>query len=283
MAERLVAECAISARAARCLTHGLREGRRSSPVNALPQCGSAMRTRAPRGRRIQGGRGSGRRLACCVGGIGMHRTIAVALCALLLSLPPRAYAQEASIGASPDGPRWYGWQTLSVDGIALGVTLTGWATVSASTPGSSPLGSVVLGVGLTGYALGPPLVHLAHGRWVTALVDAGIRLTAPIIAGAIGSVIDLASNPNQCQDASGPCGPFVGAGVGAVVGYAGAVAFDAVFLAREPGPSATQPSTMQPSTTPEDIFARTPARGFTLSPTLGAAPRGVSGGVVGSF
>jgi hypothetical protein len=212
----------------------------------------------------------------------MRRTpLAVTVCTVVLSLAPGSYAQEVSTGASPDGPRWYGWQTRTVDGIALGTMLSYFPTAGDT---GSTAASALFGVGLTGYAIGPPLVHLAHGRWAIGLADLGIRVSAPIVAGLIGSFIDLASNPNECQDASGPCGPFVGFGVGALVGYASAVAFDAVFLSRELGPTTLPPSAPPASTLPpQDTFVRTPARGFTLSPTLAAGPHGLNLGVVGGF
>jgi len=62
---------------------------------------------------------------------------------------------------------WYGWQTLLVD---LGSVLT------------IPLG----GVGLAGYALGAPIVHLAHGQVGRGVGSLGLRLALPLVGGAVG-------------------------------------------------------------------------------------------------
>lgn len=60
------------------------------------------------------------------------------------------------------GPRWYGWQTLIVDGASL-LTL----------PFAPP-------IGVTGYFVGAPIVHLAHGRPLASLASVGARVVLPV-------------------------------------------------------------------------------------------------------
>ena len=58
---------------------------------------------------------------------------------------------------------WYGWQILITDGASV-VTMP-----------------ILIGFG--GYALGGPIVHMAHGEYLRALGSLGIRLGAPFIGG----------------------------------------------------------------------------------------------------
>lgn len=55
----------------------------------------------------------------------------------------------------PTEKRWYGWQTLMVDGISL-----------VTTP---------VGVGLPGLVFGAPIVHLAHRQYTAALASFAMR------------------------------------------------------------------------------------------------------------
>lgn len=163
------------------------------------------------------------------------RCAAAAPCA-----PPEPRTSEAR-------ERWYGWQTLLVDGMSL-----------VATPLAPPLG-------LGGYLLGAPIVHLANGHVGIAGLDLLLRVGLPA-GGAM-----LACLGDRCQGDLGGLAAAVGLGIGAL----GAIAIDGAVLARE-----------ETARTPKGDGAakRAPARAFSIAP--GAAPRregGVDFGVSGTF
>lgn len=67
---------------------------------------------------------------------------------------------------------WYGWQTLTTDGLAL----TGFAVAGAlsESPDSSIYNIIALG-SLSSYMLGAPIIHAAHGNWGAAAGSLGLR------------------------------------------------------------------------------------------------------------
>ncbi len=172
--------------------------------------------------------------------------------------PPPSAPPPPLVWPLPPKRRWYGWETLIVDGAGL-ATLA----VSARTD-SNAVSTVGLGI----YLFGPPIVHGVKGHVGTAFGDFGIRLTAPIVTGIVGYAIDNAT--------SSPCSPGAwlcfrglgGAALGGLIGYAAAVALDAAWLAREDVPARRDASS-------EPLFR--------WSPTVGVVHRGASVGVGGSF
>ena len=86
---------------------------------------------------------------------------------------------------------WYGYQTLAVDALAVGMMWVGLER-KAKTLGWAGVGT---------YMLGAPLVHLAHGGSRTPLKSFGLRLVPAVIV-----VVGLAS-----------CVVTMGAGCGLVV------------------------------------------------------------------
>jgi hypothetical protein len=122
---------------------------------------------------------------------------------------------------------WYGWQTLSVDAVAVGILLVGAAFVTSRPPtlemtsAPRPVAFAAASVGV--YAVGPPVVHFAHGRPWEGLASVGLRVVMPLAGFALG------------YWASGELGSWSGqrttdgALVGVVVG-AGAMAADAAAL-----------------------------------------------------
>jgi hypothetical protein len=116
----------------------------------------------------------------------------------------------------PARPRhWYGWQTLLVDAGSL-----------ALAP---------LGVGIVTYALGPPVVHAAHGRAGAMLGSLLLRVGLPIVLAVGGAELGSATSiPNPNANTIAP-GPVEGGLAGLVLGVVGAVAIDASVFAWEPG------------------------------------------------
>jgi hypothetical protein len=202
----------------------------------------------------------------------MHSLACAAILLLSLSSANAASADEDDAGqpapAAASTPassvretRWYGWQTMLVDIGSVGL---GVAAGRAAGTGTG------FAVALTGYAVGAPIVHLAHGEGGDAGVSVGLRLGLPLVAGLIGYGIGAASFQGCApgdwfcsRDWSAGIGAVLGAGVGAV----GAVILDWSLLGRERVPPGA-----------------TSSRGIHWSPLVAVTPKGEpSMGVAGSF
>jgi hypothetical protein len=129
-----------------------------------------------------------------------------------------ACALEAPTGETRS--EWYGWQTLIIDGVAV-----------ASLPLAYYSPPVIIG-SLTAYTLGPPIVHLAHGKVGTAFGSLGLRVGMPLVGAFVG----------QFFGHTGEWGN-TGAYVGGLVGAIGAQVIDATVLTFEdvPGLRTTLP------------------------------------------
>ncbi len=170
--------------------------------------------------------------------------------------------------AAPTGPApataereresyWYGWQTLTADGMSIATMIAGGAA------GSPTLGYI----GLGGYFVAAPVVHGVQGRVGVAFGSFGLRVGAP----ALGAVIGYA--------AAGPCrdqGQFLGclfhgwaeAAVGGLVGAGAAIALDAALLANGTRLAAPPRETGMPKVT---------SLAPSFDPRTGAAGMGVGG------
>lgn len=169
---------------------------------------------------------------------------------ILIDPPPDEAPAEVPIAAlttrapmpspaapSPPAPptlrsHWYGWQALTVDGAAVIIALTSGFTGAWGGVG-----------GLTTYAVGAPIVHMAHGHLGKGMADIGLRVGLPLLFGTIG----YASGNQSCHSDGFFClPPAVGdAVIGGLIGYAGAVIIDAAFLAREDVEVAAVPPTRE--------------------------------------
>jgi hypothetical protein len=158
-------------------------------------------------------------------------------------------ASRAGDGAATRS-RWYGWQTLIVDGSALAVAFV--------RPELTP----------AVYVFGGPIVHAAHGRWGTGLLSLGLRVGAPLVGGLAGAAVTGGAG---CVSSSSSSCISLGLVGGLLVGYATAVTVDAAVLAREPAAR-------------EDA-RRAPRRAAALSWAPSVAPRrdGAELGVSGAF
>lgn len=156
--------------------------------------------------------------------------------------------------------RWYGWQTLAVDGAALGVAVGGFAIHESEVP---------LVVGAGAYAIGAPIVHLAHREPWRAAGSLGLHLGLPILVGDVVARIDPTRCPGHGEDDDHDCSEQLGRmGVGVAAAMSVASAVDAVLLGYK-----TEP-----------VYERA----VTWSPTMGfERPREgrftASVGVVGTF
>jgi len=130
---------------------------------------------------------------------------------VLFSAPPAAFQPVTQT-------HWYGWQTLLVDGAALGVTVGGFWLRPAHQDWS-----VVSIAGIGAWAVGAPVVHWSHGRVGVGFASLGLRLALP----ALGLL--LLSTPcsgSECSE------QILAASLGLAIIPAPMV-LDAAWLARE--------------------------------------------------
>lgn len=146
----------------------------------------------------------------------------------------------------PPRRRWYGWQTLTVDGAALGLF------VLAAQNGREPVVSIAVGTGLATILLGAPAVHWAHGRVGVGFLSLGLRVALPALAGYL-----LSGGP--CLGGS-ECSLDVVLGLGLL---ATPIVIDAAVLAREPV------SLAEPATVHEPVVT---VAGLTLEPSIALLP-----------
>lgn len=114
-------------------------------------------------------------------------------------------------------PHWYGWQTLVADGA--GVTMALGLGIPALTAEQTGL----LFVAPVGVALGPPIVHWAHGQLGAGFLSLGMRAASA----GIPAVIAAAGQGSGEFDAAFP------AILTGVVLYVVTVIVDAAVLAYE--------------------------------------------------
>jgi hypothetical protein len=139
--------------------------------------------------------------------------------------------------------RWYGWQTLLVDG------LTGMATIAAldSRDRSDVAGAFVF-VGAGAFVVGTPIVHFAHGH-------AGKGLASLAIRGGCAGALGLGAGKEAPQLMAL-----------LLLGLVAAIPIDAAILARE-DVSAERAAGTGPAIESLHLASTLdpPARGFTLS------------------
>lgn len=116
--------------------------------------------------------------------------------------------------------KWYGWQTLLVDGAVVVTSVA----IGASTDAGSAAGTVYL----LGYALGGPIVHWANGQAGMGFASLGLRVGAPVVTGVLGGALGAASGDGYAV--------IGGAAIGIVAGSIGAIVVDAAVLARKTVP-----------------------------------------------
>jgi hypothetical protein len=136
-------------------------------------------------------------------------------------------AYEAELRAElAEPPLWYGWQTLSLDGLLL---IGGVATLqlSASRP---DLAETLFWVPVVGFAVGGPTFHLIHREPWRALGSLGLRIGLPVLGGAVGA--GLIANCSQTAGDHGNCGlgELI---VGVAAGVVAASLIDGLALAHE--------------------------------------------------
>ena len=124
-------------------------------------------------------------------------------------------------GSSTEGPRrtWYGWQTLTADGISTVLFITG-----ASLAGRRhETGESLAFASLAGYEFAPGIVHFVHKNPGRGFASFGIRLGMPLAGAFLGAAAASGCSGYECEAG--------GAGAGFLLGMGGAIAIDAAVLA----------------------------------------------------
>lgn len=167
--------------------------------------------------------------------------------------PPTAAAPPATPPAAPVAPvprttrtKWYGRETLIVDGVSAGVFALG-VGVAWSAQGEGMLLFPLAGI--VSYGIGAPIVHTTHGNVGRAAASLALRVALPTIGTELTS-------------------PRPDDSVGLVIGVASAVALDASVFAFE---------------TVEETPPARSVRAINLSPVASINPRGSFFGVGGAF
>ncbi len=164
---------------------------------------------------------------------------------------------------------WYGWQTLTMDGVAV---MSGGILAKA---GYDNAGWVWVGT----YAFGPPVVHALHGHVGIAFADLGIRVVLPTLTTLAGAAIGCSGGSNDDDGFGNLASCVTGVAVGFLVGYAGAIAVDAAVLARETVP--VDPNTDDAKEIRKQEAKR--ASTFSVMPDFGVGQNKATFGLHGQF
>lgn len=133
-------------------------------------------------------------------------------------------------GSSPESPRrtWYGWQTLTADGISTFLVIAAASLAESDNDTAETL----VWMSLASYEFAPGIVHFVHKNPGRGFASFGIRLGMPLAGAFVGAAAASGCNGYECE--------AVGAGVGFLLGMGGAIAIDAAVLAYE-YPESTRP------------------------------------------
>jgi hypothetical protein len=130
-------------------------------------------------------------------------------------------AEPDEEGSSAESSRrtWYGWQTLTADGISTLLFITG---ASLADRGDDT-GETLAWASLAGYGFAPGILHFVHENPGRGFASFGIRLGMPLAGAFVGAAAASGCNGYECEAG--------GAGAGFLLGMGGAIAIDAAVLA----------------------------------------------------
>jgi hypothetical protein len=179
----------------------------------------------------------------------------IALSLLLFAIPSNAHAEEPATSdaeATPAPRVWYGWQTLTADGISALVGGTGIVTSLKGVGAAEGL----MAVGFASFELNGPVIHLANGQWKRAAGSAGLRWGLPAAGLVLGFLVGEAAGSGSthpactgvnCNDWGAPelLAPVAGALIGSGIGMISASIVDASWLAYKPAPIRARRSGMK--------------------------------------
>jgi hypothetical protein len=110
--------------------------------------------------------------------------------------------------------RWYGWQTLVMDAVSIGLILAAL---------DDDVGNGAAIAGLVGYGFGAPIVHVAHGQPGKAFASLGLRVGAPFVGARFCGGIANCTGEGGLRDVI----------FGLLSGAAAAITIDAAVIANE--------------------------------------------------
>jgi hypothetical protein len=153
------------------------------------------------------------------------------------------FAPLASVADTPTAEtpktRWYGWQTLAVDAVAMTAFAYGIERRAGDVFSSDRGGEAFAYGGFGAYLLGGPAVHMLHDRPGPALGSFGLRVAAPLVGMYAGAA--MAGCGHGSADSDGNACGLQESGIGILVGAGTAIALDAILLAREETSSSDRP------------------------------------------
>ncbi len=178
---------------------------------------------------------------CSADGARWGFVVGVATAALL---DAALFARARPVDEAQDTHRWYGWQTLLIDGAALATSIG----IAAGQPdlNRSKTGAMLFVIPYTAGFLISPWVHAFHGRIGLAFASLGLRAIAP----PLGAIAGIAGN--CAASGSEPSCIHVGATYGIFFGTLLVAAIDIGLLSYERAPAreSSARATIAPFITP---------------------------------
>jgi hypothetical protein len=162
----------------------------------------------------------------------------------------KAAVERVVMRRIPTEKRWYGWQTLLVDGASV---LT-----------------IPFGIGIVGYFVGGPIVHLAHGHVGKAFGDLGLRVATPLVVGGVMLAALDSGGDTRGTDGAPPSAALIFVGLDLLVSAGVASVVDAAALAWEQRP--VKPAQPAPTLVVPTVSMRGEQNGGTRT-TVGLAGR----------
>jgi hypothetical protein len=187
---------------------------------------------------------------------------ALPIALLLAATTARAQSEPAPTGS-------YRWQATATDAAAVTAAVAGFALEGKDRALGNVPSNAMMTIGISGYFLGAPIVHVANKHYGRAAVSLALRVGLPILGGAIGA------RSADCTADQFLCG-LEEMGKGMMIGGAAAVVVDNLLLYALPGDDA--------AAEPAPVAARPRSEaGLSLTPRLAAGPNAAMLGVGGQF
>jgi hypothetical protein len=107
---------------------------------------------------------------------------------------PNRQRQNLALTAPSSARTWYGDEILISDAVSASLTGLGFALST-----KNQLNGVV-GIGLAGYVLAPPIIHMTQGRWGMATASANLRFFVPVVGMLVAGAIHPSPVSNDDDD-----------------------------------------------------------------------------------
>jgi len=144
--------------------------------------------------------------------------------------PPAAPPIAAEPTAAPPETRWYGWQTLAPDAVAVGLAMVAAHVGEKADQVATARGLLALSAGI--FLADGPIVHALHGQPGRAGWSLALRLGLTLLGGAAGLGVGESCRTQYVYDHEG-C-QFEYGFYGLVFGAATAALVDAAIVGHEP-------------------------------------------------